>query len=134
MRQTAHNIPDEKPFLTSIHCLDGRIQEPLFRYLRETFNVQYVDAITEPGPCRILAEGTDPAAVESIHKRVRISLEKHGSQTIVISGHHDCAGNPVDRAVQVQQLERCERILREKYPAALIVKVWINDRWDVEEI
>jgi len=121
-------------FITSIHCMDGRIQEPLVRYLKETYSVQYVDAITEPGPCKIIAEARENNTLDSIHRRVRVSIEKHGSETIVISGHYDCGGNPADRTGQLDQLERCEEVLHETYPEVGIVRVWINDRWEVERV
>ena len=37
-------------FATSIHCMDGRIQEPIIQYIKTKYDVQYVDVITEPGP------------------------------------------------------------------------------------
>ena len=37
-------------FYTTINCMDGRVQLPVISYLMERFGVQYVDAITGPGP------------------------------------------------------------------------------------
>jgi hypothetical protein len=60
--------------------------------------------ITEPGPIRILAENKDKPALESIKRRVAISTGKHGSDLTVIVGHHDCAGNPVEKETQLKQI------------------------------
>lgn len=121
-------------FGTSIHCMDGRIQEPIIRYIKSHYAITYVDTITEPGPCGILSEQSDRSLLESMDRRVFISLDKHGSTIIFISGHHDCAGNPVPKEVQVEQLRKSEIYLRSKYPAATIVMLWINENWEVEKI
>ena len=121
-------------FGTSIHCMDGRIQEPLINYIKDNYSIKYIDTITEPGPCKILSENLEISLIESIDRRVSISLEKHGSKIIFISGHHDCAGNPVSKESQVNQLIQSEAFLRSKYPDVRIVKLWINEKWKVEEI
>ena len=121
-------------FGTSIHCMDGRIQGPLINYIKKKYNIKYIDTITEPGPCKILSENLEISLVESIDRRVSISLEKHGSKIIFISGHFDCAGNPVSKENQVNQLIQCEAFLESKYPNAKIVKLWINQNWDIQEL
>jgi len=87
-----------KKFATAINCMDGRTQMQVNRYLRDFFSVDVVDTVTEPGPDGILASQTDPVLVDSILKRVAISVDQHGSQGIAVVGHHDCAGNPVEKA------------------------------------
>lgn len=121
-------------FCTSIHCMDGRIQEPIIEYLKKKCNAKYVDTITEPGPIKILAENDNKAVIDSIHYRISISVDKHGSQMIAISGHHDCAGNPVPKEKQVEQIIEGEKILKEKYPDVKIIKFYVNENWQVEEL
>jgi len=87
-------------FCTSIHCMDGRIQLPIIEYLEENYNITYVDTITEPGPCKILAENANKNSVNSIIERVKISINKHNSKLIAISGHYNCAGNPYNEEIQ----------------------------------
>ena len=67
-------------FATAINCMDGRVQEPVSGYLKNKYNVKYVDMVTEPGPNRILAEGSDENTVNSIKTRVNLSVKKHGSK------------------------------------------------------
>ena len=74
--------------------MDGRVQLPVIEYLKKYFNVEYVDSITEPGPNLILAEQNDINYLNSISKRLDISVKKHGSVGIAIIGHFDCAGKP----------------------------------------
>ena len=49
----------KETFATAINCMDGRTQEPIISWAKKAFEVDYVDAITEPGPDKILAEGPD---------------------------------------------------------------------------
>lgn len=120
-------------FCTSIHCMDGRIQEPIIQYLKELYGILYVDTITEPGPNKILAEQTSEAALQSIHERVRISVEKHGSHLIAVSGHHDCAGNPNDETVQQLHIEKSVEYLKSRYPEVKIIGLWIDSRWEIHQ-
>ena len=121
-------------FVTSIHCIDGRIQEPIINFIKSKYDVKYVDTITEPGPNKILSQNNDSHQIKSIDNRLSISLNSHGSKIIFISGHYDCAGNPVSEDIQIQQLNRSEKILRFKYPNVKVVKLWINKNWEVKEL
>ena len=121
-------------FGTSIHCIDGRIQEPLINYIKEKYNIKYIDFITEPGPCNILSQNIDHPLVESIEKRIAISLNIHNSKVLFISGHYDCAGNSVPKEIQVDQIFKSEDYLQLKYPNIVVVKLWVNKNWEVEEL
>jgi hypothetical protein len=84
-------------FFTSVGCMDGRVQEPVLRYGQKKFGVKYADAITEAGLVGLLAkDDVDPALLDSIKKKILISLGKHHSKAIVVHGHQECAGNPID--------------------------------------
>ena len=121
-------------FCTSIHCMDGRIQEPISQFLKRKFWIKYVDTITEAGPNKILAENKRKVLLESIFYRISISINDHGSQLIAISGHHGCLGNPESKSNQIEHLKKAEKILKEKYPDIKIVKLWIAEDLCVEEI
>ena len=121
-------------FCTVINCMDGRTQLPANEFLRNKFNVNYIDTITEPGPARILAEGQNSILAESILKRIDISINKHESIAIAIVTHHDCAGNPVDKNQQLIQLDSATKFMKEKYPNTEVLGLWINSDWEVEQI
>ena len=121
-------------FCTAINCMDGRVQLPVINYLAERFGVDYVDSITEPGPVKILTEQTDRLLLDSIFKRISISTEKHGSMSIAICAHTDCAGNPADDQIQKEQLRKASEFLREKYPNANVITLWLDMNWDVYEL
>ena len=121
-------------FCTSIHCMDGRIQEPIVKYLKESYGVDYVDAITEAGPCKILAEHVDSVSVCSVMARASISVNKHGSKLIAVSGHYDCAGNPCDDDTQKQQIKQSVELLKSNFPEVEVVGLWIDSEWKVSSV
>ena len=121
-------------YCTSIHCMDGRIQEPIIQFIKENYDVEYVDTITEPGPIKLLAENKDKKLIVSILSRINISIEKHRSRLIFISGHYDCAGNPVNEDIQKQQIKKSVQYLEKTYPGIEIIGLWIDKNWRVNKI
>jgi hypothetical protein len=121
-------------FGTAINCMDGRTQLPVTGWLKSKYGLDYVDMITEPGPEKMLSQGT-PGQVESIKSRVEISVNAHGSQTILVAAHHDCAGNPVSKEEHLRQVRACLKVVKSwGLPVRDIIGVWINDSWAVEPI
>ena len=114
--------------------MDGRVQLPVIRYLRERFGVEHVDSVTEAGPNQVLAERTDEDAVDSILRRVSISVDRHGSVGIALVGHHDCAGNPATAQEQRQHLASSIEFLRGRYPDLPIIGLWVDHDWQVREV
>ncbi|MCX6001161.1 MAG: hypothetical protein NTY79_01290, partial [Chloroflexi bacterium] len=79
-----------------------------------------------PGPDKMLSQG-NPAQVESIKSRVLISVNAHGSETILVAAHHDCAGNPVTKEEHISQVKDCVKILQSwKLPVKNIIGAWIK--------
>jgi hypothetical protein len=109
--------------------MDGRVQLPVIQHVRETQGVDYVDVITEPGPDGILGDMKDETLVESIRRRVEISVEKHGSRYIAIVAHHDCAGNPVDAEVHLAQVERAVKRVQGWGFDCEVVPLWVDEGW-----
>jgi carbonic anhydrase len=119
-------------FATAINCMDGRTQLPVIEWMKREFGVEYVDSVTEPGPVKILAEAADSAPARSVLGRVAISVEKHGSRTVVVVSHHDCAGNPVPKERQMKQLDRALATVRGWDFPVEAVGVWVDENWEVE--
>ncbi len=119
-------------FATAINCMDGRAQLPVNEWLRCNHGADYVDTVTEPGPVRLLAEGRD-AVVESIRKRVAVSVERHGSRVIAVVAHWDCAGNPVPEPDQLCQLAKSVELVQTWYPDVTVVGLWLGSDWRVVE-
>ncbi len=124
---------DKPDFTCVVTCMDGRIQRPVMEWIIAKTGIPYTDTITEAGPVRAFFEGKQ-SVLESIYKRVDISLNSHGAKDIFVVAHHDCAGNPVAKSEQLQHLKKSVEILRQKYPEAKVSGLWVNEKWEVEVI
>jgi hypothetical protein len=119
-------------FVTAINCMDGRMQLPINEFMKQKYNADFVDTITEPGPNKILAENLDVQIVASIRRRADISVEKHGSKVVAIVGHFDCGGNPVSKETQMNQLDDAVRIVESWDFDVEIIKLWVDENWCVQ--
>ncbi|MBD3245239.1 MAG: hypothetical protein GF335_04575 [Candidatus Moranbacteria bacterium] len=124
----------EKKFATAINCMDGRVQEPVIKWLKQKFAIDYVDTITEAGPNKLLAQALDSSKVNSIKKRVEISVKKHGSKIIAIIGHFDCAGNPVDKKTQIKQIKEGIKLIKTWGFKVDVIGAWVDSDWKLQEI
>lgn len=121
-------------FCTVINCMDGRVQLPVIRFLKERFDAQYVDSVTEPGPNGIIAGAADSKTVDSIMARVDISVHRHKSVGIAVAGHHDCAGNPSPKESQLEQIRISVESLRSRYDNIPVIGLWVDENWAVHEL
>ncbi|HYZ96634.1 MAG TPA: carbonic anhydrase [Nitrososphaeraceae archaeon] len=118
-------------FATSVSCMDGRIQIPITNWIKENFSVDYVDTITEPGIDKLVADNTD---LESIKTKVGISINKHESELIVVSGHYDCAGNPVSNEEHITQIKKGIEVISSWNLGVKVVGVWVDDTWKINTV
>jgi hypothetical protein len=114
--------------------MDGRTQLPVIDYMKNKFNVDYVDVITEPGPVKVIAEQRSVFQVHSIQQRVMISQEKHGSKHLALVAHHDCAGNPVEKDKQIEQLRTSLDSIRLWGFKGSVIGLWVDENWEVQEV
>lgn len=121
-------------FAAAINCMDGRVQIPVIGWIKTKFAVDYVDVITEPAPNRVIAENKEKPIIDSIKRRVEISIGKHNSKIIVITAHHDCAGNPVDKDKQFDQILSSIKIIESWNFNVPVIGLWINENWEVERV
>jgi carbonic anhydrase len=124
----------EKKFVTAINCMDGRVQLPVLEWMKKEYRADYVDMITEPGPNKILAGNKADQDVVSIRKRVDISVKKHSSKIIAITGHYDCAGNPVEKETQLLQINTSVKTIKSWGFDVLVIGLWVDDHWTVHKI
>lgn len=120
-------------FATLFNCMDGRIQLPAINWIRENFNVDYVDIISEPGIDRVIAV-KDRTFMNSLHKKMNISLNSHGSNMIFVAGHYDCAGNNTDRTGHIRNIKASVEVLEKLYKDVPVIGIWINENFEVERI
>ncbi|WP_066175222.1 carbonic anhydrase [Bacillus marinisedimentorum] len=122
----------EKKFVTAINCMDGRVQLPVFHWMQNEFGAEYVDMITAAGPEKVVLSSSEE--VEYIKAKVRISHEAHGSEVLAIAGHHDCAGNPVDRDKKLAEIaEAVDAIKSWGFPIK-VIGLYVNENWQVETV
>lgn len=125
---------DNKKFVTAINCIDGRVQVPVIEWMKNEYKVDYVDMITEPGPNKILAEQRFGLDTPGIKKRVEISIKKHGSNVVAITGHHNCAGNPTDKETQIRQIKEAAETVKSWGFNVSVIGLWIDDHWKVSRV
>ena len=121
----------EGKFATSVTCMDGRIQIPLANWIKENYSVDYVDTITEPGIDKKVAESND---LESIKTKVGISINAHGSGLIVVSGHYDCAGNPVSDDEHIAHIKKGVEIINSWNLGVKVIGAWVDGNWKVNPV
>ncbi len=125
-------------FFTSIGCMDGRVQDPVAEYGRKRYGVKYADTITEAGIVGILANNPSKEFLDDLKKKVLISVEKHHSKGIIIHGHQECAGNPVDDEKHKSDVEVAAREVRNFVSGDLEVKPMFiikeDGKWIAAEI
>lgn len=124
-------------FFTSVGCMDGRVQAPVSEYGRKGYGVLYADTITEAGLVGLLSNNPSSELLESIKKKILISIEKHHSKGVVVHGHQECAGNPVEDEIHKQDVLKAAGIIKDFVPGIEVKSVFVikeNTNWIVEEI
>ena len=119
----------EGKFATSVSCMDGRIQIPLNKWIKENYSADFVDTITEPGVDKNIVD-----VVESIKTKVGISINAHKSELVVVSGHFDCAANPVSDEEHISQIKHAVEEISSWNLGAKVVGVWVDDSWNVNSV
>lgn len=120
-------------FACSINCMDGRVQDAVKNYIKEKYDVDYVDMITEPGPNKILAENSNKYIIENIKKRIDISVHHHGAKVVAIAGHFGCAGNPTEKEEQIKHLRQAKKTVESFRFDIEIILLWVSGDWKTVE-
>jgi hypothetical protein len=121
-------------FVTAINCIDGRVQTPVSKYLKNRFKADYVDMITCPCPVKVLSKSGTDSQVDFLYESVMISIVKHGSEFVAVVAHHDCSANNLSETEQRNQIEMSIQRMRLWQVPAKIVGLWVNSSWGVEEV
>lgn len=124
----------EGKFATAINCMDGRTQLPVIEWLKQECGADYVDSVTEPGPVCLLADAADGPAMDSVRRRLAISVEKHDSHMTAVVAHHDCAGNPRPKEEQLVQLRQAVETVRSWGLDTEVIGLWVGSDWKVERV
>ncbi len=120
-----------KEFVTAINCMDGRVQEPVIKWMKDRYQATYVDMITEAGPNKTLLFGTDEDR-RRIQAKVEISYKNHGSDLLAIVGHYDCAGYPLKDSVKKDKIRRSVDLIKGWGYEMEVIGLFVNSDWEVE--
>lgn len=88
--------------------------------------------ITEPGIDGILP--ADCFEIDSVLRKVKISIERHGSKNIFIVGHNDCAGNQQSEEEHKKQICKAVEKLKDVEPFCKVTGLWVSKEWSAEKI
>lgn len=114
--------------------MDGRVQSPVLEWLKKHHDLDYVDTVTEPGPELILAENSDNVTIQSIKKKLEVSVSRHKSNLIAVAGHMDCAGNPADSRTKKEQISKAVKTVQSWKYGVRVIGLFVNDDWEVMQI
>jgi hypothetical protein len=114
--------------------MDGRMQLPVIKFLQKRFKAEYVDSVNAPGPNLILAQGEDLTTIDFIMRCLEISVGKHGSTSIAIVGHEDCAGNPSEKVEQFIHLRLAYDRVKDAFPDCDVTTLWVTAKGRIEEV
>ncbi len=131
-------------FATALTCMDGRIAQPVIDWVKaQDSSVQYVDLITEAGMEGALAneklanqEATPLSQFK--FKAHDVSINGHGSSFIVIVGHEQCAGNPVDETQHIADIKKSVDLVKSWHTGAKIAGLYLKHvsdaKWEPQVI
>lgn len=126
-------------FFTSVGCMDGRGLRPVRKYGKAKFGVLYVDMVTDSGLVgKLSKENVASEFIEDLKTKISISIEKHHSKGIIVHGHEDCAGNPVDEETHKNDIIKSVQIIKSMVNTSIpIIGAYVKRKdgdWVVEEV
>jgi hypothetical protein len=114
--------------------MDGRVQIPVIEWMKKHYGLDYLDTITEPGPESVLSQNSDNLTIQSIKKKIEISVSRHDSKLIAVIGHMDCAGNPADSGKKQEQILKAVKTVQSWDHGIRVIGLFINEDWEVSQI
>ncbi len=129
-------------FFTAVGCMDGRVQDVISAFGREKFGVQFADTVTEAGIVGLLAkDNPDKSVLDGVKfKACDVSVGMHHAAGIVVHGHSECAGNPVDNTQQIADIKKSVKVIQSLAPSVPVIGVFVHRSsedasvWEVEEV
>lgn len=126
-------------FFTNVGCMDGRVQKAVNRYASLIFGAEFADTITKAGLDGLLAkDDVNPEVLDSVKNMILVSVDKHNSLGIVVHGHEECAGNPVDDEQHKKDIKKSVRTVKKMLDGKNVevrgVYVRLEPRIKVEEV
>jgi len=136
-------LHENETFFTTVGCMDGRVQEVVAEFGRKKFGAKFPDTITEAGLVgKMSQDSVDQSLVDAIKfKLVDVSIGKHHSKGIIVHGHQDCAGNPVDDEKHKEDIRKSVEVIKSLVNSSVpVVGVFVKlsmqhlSKWESEEV
>ena len=134
-------IHQDETFFTSIGCMDGRCQKSVHVFGQKKFAAEYPDTITEAGLVGVLSHDPSGEFLDGLKTKIDISINKHHSKGILVYGHAECAGNPVDDEAHKSDVRTSVKLIQSFVGSVIpvvgaFIKRDINDstKWVIEEL
>lgn len=130
----------EETFFTSVGCMDGRVQEAIAKFGEEKFHTHYPDTVTEAGLVGKLCH-KEKALLDAIKFKVcDVSIGKHHAKGVIVHGHAECAGNPVEDDQQIKDIRDSVAVMKALAGETPVVGVFVHrdpsnpTHWIAEEV
>ncbi len=121
-------------FGSAINCMDGRVQECVNNYIKETYGVDHVDTITLAGPVKVLGQDRKIKLKENVKFRLGISINGHGSRYVAVVGHHDCAGVKESDELHKEYILNASKQVESWYDNVLVEAIWVDENFTVTKL
>ena len=115
-----------------LNCMDGRVQLPVIKWIKDEYEFDFVDMLTEPGMDGLLSD--EKFILAPLLKKMLISIQVNSAKKIFVAGHYDCRGNPVSDAEHKRQIIAGVQRLRIDFPQTEVIGLWVNSMWEVEKL
>ena len=98
-------------FVAHAGCMDGRGRQAVRDYTGRDEN--FLDRVCSgPGAVAGIA-AREEFFLEQLRRCLPVTVNKHGTRTVYVHGHSECAGNPIDDETHKQQILEAAEVVRE---------------------
>jgi carbonic anhydrase len=129
-----------------ISCIDFRIQESIFDWLKQTHNLGKTDVIEVAGSSRDLVKPLKEADKEELLRNINISVQLHAPENIFVMDHQDCGGYAQDNTIlpglsaeedlqkHIIYLQKAKTLLQKEFPTKKIKTLYVTLSGEITEI
>jgi carbonic anhydrase len=125
-------------FFTVVGCMDGRVQDVMAKLGKEKFGAEFPDTITEAGIVGMISNNPSQELLENLKFKLLVSIDKHHSKGILVDGHQECAGNPVEDLRHKEDIKKSAEVIRKlienKVPVDGVFMARSSSGWEAQEI
>lgn len=121
-------------FACVINCIDGQVQNVVHNYMLHKHDVDYVDTVTAAGVAKVLAENKKEEIIKNIRFRTSVSVEKHGSDVVVVAGHFDCSMITRSDQEQKQMILEAVQTVKSWDFSAQVYGIFVHEDLTIEEL